>query len=55
MNVRLHLKHYGVNWCLLQFLYFPGFSKPFMLDTDASDGGIGGSFHSFKQMDLNGL
>ena len=34
---------------------FPDFSKPFLLDIDASDGGIGGggSFHSYKQMDLN--
>ena len=38
-------------------LAFLDFSKPFLLDTDASDGGIGGgggSFHSYKQMDLNG-
>ena len=38
-------------------LAFVDFSKPFLLDTDASDGNMvvvgGGSFHSFKQMDLN--
>ena len=43
-------------------LAFLDCSKPFLLDTDASDRGIGGggggggggSFHSYKQMDLNG-
>ena len=31
MNVRLHLKHYEVNWCLLQFLHFPSLASPFCL------------------------
>ena len=31
MNIRLHLKHYEVNWCLLLFLHFLTLASPFCL------------------------